>query len=44
MTAAALILLGLAALIAVAAWVRPRAFDPQLKQPHDWTRGGDDAA
>ena len=40
----ALALLALALIVAALAWVRPRAFDPQLKQPHDWTRGGDDAS
>ena len=43
MTAAALVLAVLAALTALAAWVRPRRYDPQLREPHDWTKGGDDA-
>ncbi len=31
-------------LVAALAWVRPRAYNPQLKEPHDWTRGGNDAS
>ena len=37
------ILAGLALALLVLALARPRRFDPQLKQPHDWTKGGDDA-
>ncbi len=40
MTALAL-LIALVVLVAVLAWVRPRAFDPQLREPHN-RKGGDD--
>ncbi len=38
------LLLALVLIVAVLAWVRPPTFNPQLKEPHDWTRGGDDAS
>ncbi len=34
----------LALVFAAIETIRPRPFNPQLKEPHDWTRGGDDAS
>jgi uncharacterized membrane protein YccC len=36
------ILAGLVLAVLVLLAIRPRAWDPQLKKPHDWTKGEDD--
>lgn len=36
------ILAGLALAVILILAIRPRAFDPQLRKPHDWTKGGEE--